>query len=98
MTELVSYDLKDGVATIAISNGKANALSHEVFEGLNAALDRAEQDKAVVILTGQPGAFSAGCDREGLQKGPNRAAQLVKTGSSFTRRVCACPLASAGSR
>ena len=59
MTELVSYELKDGVATIAISNGKANALSQEVFEGLNAALDRAEQDKAVVILTGQPGVFSA---------------------------------------
>ena len=47
MTELVSYELKDGVATIAISNGKANALSQEVFEGLNAALDRAEQGKAV---------------------------------------------------
>ena len=68
MTELVSYELKDGVATIAISNGKANALSQEVFEGLNAALDRAEQGKAVVILTGQPGVFSAGYDLKEMQK------------------------------
>lgn len=92
MTELVSYDLKDGVATIAISNGKANALSHEVFEGLNAALDRAEQDKAVVILTGQPGVFSAGYDLKEMQKGPKEAATLVKTGSTFTRRLAAFPL------
>ncbi len=92
MTELVSYELKDGVATIAISNGKANALSQEVFEGLNAALDRAEQDKAVVILTGQPGVFSAGYDLKEMQKGPKEAAALVKTGSSFTRRLAAFPL------
>ena len=92
MTDLVSYDLKDGVATIAISNGKANALSHRVFEELNAALDRAEQDKAVVILTGQPGVFSAGYDLKEMQKGPKEAAALVNTGSSFTRRLSAFPL------
>ena len=92
MTELVSYDLKDGVATIAISNGKANALSHEVFEELNAALDRAEQDKAVVILTGQPGIFSAGYDLKEMQKGPKEAAALVATGSKLTRRLAAFPL------
>lgn len=92
MTELVSYELNDGVATITIQNGKANALSHEVFEGLNAALDRAEQDKAVVILTGQPGVFSAGYDLKEMQKGPKEAAALVKTGSTFTRRLAAFPL------
>lgn len=92
MTELVSYELKDGVATIAIRNGKANALSHEVFEGLNAALDRAEQDKAVVILTGQPGVFSAGYDLKEMKRGPKEAAALVKTGSIFTRRLAAFPL------
>ncbi len=92
MTELVGYELNDGVATIAISNGKANALSHEVFEGLNAALDRAEQDKAVVILIGQPGIFSAGYDLKEMQKGPKEAAALVATGSKLTRRLAAFPL------
>ena len=91
MTELVSYDLKDGVATIAISNGKANALSHEVFEGLNAALDQAEQDKAIVILTGQPGMFSGGYDLKEMQKGPKEAMALVKVGSTLTRRLSAFP-------
>lgn len=92
MTELVSYELNDGIATIVLNNGKANALSHEVFEGLNNALDQAEQDKAVVILTGQPGVFSAGYDLKEMQKGPEEAAALVKVGSTLTRRLAAFPL------
>nr|WP_251068154.1 crotonase/enoyl-CoA hydratase family protein [Marinobacter sp. C7] len=92
VTELVKYELNDGIATITLSNGKANALGHEVFEGLNKALDQAEQDKAVVILTGQPGVFSAGYDLKEMQKGPQEAAALVKVGSSLTRRLAAFPL------
>ena len=92
MTDLVNYQLNDGVATITISNGKANALSHEVFDALNTALDRAEEDRAVVILTGQPGIFSGGYDLKEMQKGPKEAIALVKAGSTFTRRLSAFPL------
>ncbi|MBK1852335.1 MULTISPECIES: crotonase/enoyl-CoA hydratase family protein [Marinobacter] len=92
MTDLVTYTLNDGVATIAINNGKANALSHQVFEQLNKALDQAEQDKAVVILTGQPGIFSAGYDLKEMQKGMKEAEALVTVGSTFTRRLAAFPL------
>ena len=91
MTELVTYELNDGIATITLNNGKANALSHEVFEGLNAALDQAEQDKAIVILTGQPGMFSGGYDLKEMQKGPKEAMALVKVGSTLTRRLSAFP-------
>ncbi|HET8849042.1 MAG TPA: crotonase/enoyl-CoA hydratase family protein [Marinobacter sp.] len=92
MTELVSYELNDGIATIALNNGKANALGHEVFEALNAALDQAEQDKALVILTGQPGMFSGGYDLKQMQKGIREAMALVKVGSTLTRRLAAFPL------
>jgi len=91
VTDLVNYTLNDGVATIVINNGKANALSHQVFEQLNKALDQAEQDKAVVILTGQPGIFSAGYDLKEMQKGMNEAAALVAVGSTLTRRLAAFP-------
>lgn len=91
MTELVTYELNNGIATITLNNGKANALSHEVFEGLNAALDQAEQDKAIVILTGQPGMFSGGYDLKEMQKGPKEAMALVKVGSTLTRRLSAFP-------
>lgn len=92
MTQPVSYELNDGIATIVLNNGKANVLSHEVFEALNGALDRAEQDKAVVILTGQPGIFSGGYDLKEMQKGPKEAAALVNEGSRLTRRLSAFPL------
>jgi len=92
VTDLVNYQLNDGVATITISNGKANALSHEVFDALNGALDSAEQDKAVVILTGQPGILSGGYDLKEIQKGPKEATALVTMGSKFTRRLAAFPL------
>lgn len=91
MTDFVDYALNDGVATIVINNGKANALSHEVFEELNKALDQAEQDKAVVILTGQPGIFSGGYDLKEMQKGMKEAAALVAVGSKLTRRLAAFP-------
>lgn len=92
MTDLVNYQLNDGVATVSISNGKANVLGHEVFEALNTALDRAEQDKAVVILTGQPGIFSGGYDLKEMQKGQDEATALVTVGSRFTRRLASFPL------
>lgn len=92
MTDLVEYQLNDGVATITIRNGKANALSHEVFEALNQAFDRAEQDKAVVILAGQPGIFSGGYDLKEMQKGPKEATALVTVGSTFSRRLAAFPM------
>jgi len=91
VTDFVSYTLNDGVATIVINNGKANALSHDVFEELNQALDRAEQDKAVVILTGQPGIFSGGYDLKEMQKGMKEATALVTVGSKLTRRLAAFP-------
>lgn len=92
VTNFVDYSLNDGVATVVVNNGKANALSHEVFEELNKALDQAEQDKAVVILTGQPGIFSGGYDLKEMQKGMKEAAALVTVGSKFTRRLAAFPL------
>ncbi|MFE8071753.1 crotonase/enoyl-CoA hydratase family protein [Marinobacteraceae bacterium S3BR75-40.1] len=92
MGQLVDYKLNDGIATITIENGKANALSHEVFEALNKALDQAENDKAVVVLTGQPGIFSGGYDLKEMSKSPEAAGALVKVGSSLARRLSAFPL------
>jgi len=91
VTEPVTYELDKGIATITLSNGKANVLGHEVFEALNRALDQAEQDKAIVILTGQPGMFSGGYDLKEMQKGPKEAMELVRVGSTLTRRLAAFP-------
>ncbi|EIK52299.1 enoyl-CoA hydratase [Stutzerimonas stutzeri TS44] len=91
MSELISYQIEDGIATLTLANGKVNALSPAMFDELNTALDRAEQDRAVVILTGQPGILSGGYDLKVMTSGPQHAMALVATGSRFTRRMLAHP-------
>lgn len=91
MSELVSYQLDDGIATLALCNGKVNAISPEVIAALNRALDQAEQDGAVVILTGQPGILSGGYDLKVMTSGPQNAIALVTAGSTLARRMLAHP-------
>src|SRR5215469_8294533 len=62
MGALVTYRLHDSVATITMDDGKVNVLSLAMLTELNAALDRAAADRAVVVLTGRDGVFSAGFD------------------------------------
>lgn len=91
MSELISYQLEDGIATLTLSNGKVNAISPDVIAAFNAALDRAEQDRAIVILTGQPGILSGGYDLKVMTSGPQNAVNLVAAGSNLARRMLAHP-------
>lgn len=92
MSELVRYDLVDGVATLALDNGKVNALSPDLIADFNRALDQAEQDRAVVIITGKPGILSGGFDLKVMMSSPQNAIDLVTSGSKLTRRLLAHPL------
>jgi hypothetical protein len=91
MTDLISYQLDDGIATLTLNNGKVNAISPAVIEAFNQALDRAEQDRAVVIVTGQPGILSGGYDLKVMTSGPQNAIALVAAGSTLARRMLAIP-------
>lgn len=91
MSDLISYQLDDGIATLTLSNGKVNAISPDVIDAFNAALDRALQDKAIVIVTGQPGILSGGYDLKVMTSGPQNAIELVAAGSTLARRMLAHP-------
>ncbi|MDH4569656.1 crotonase/enoyl-CoA hydratase family protein [Pseudomonas sp. BN414] len=91
MSELISYQLEDGIATLTLSNGKVNAISPDVIAAFNTALDRAEQDRAIVIITGQPGILSGGYDLKVMTSGPQNAVALVAAGSTLARRMLAHP-------
>lgn len=91
MSDLISYQLEDGIATLTLSNGKVNAISPDVIAAFNAALDRAEQDRAIVIITGQPGILSGGYDLKVMTSGPQNAIDLVAAGSTLARRMLAHP-------
>lgn len=92
MSDLVSYELEDGIATLTLDNGKVNAISHEVIDAFHAALDRSVADRAIVIITGTPGMFSGGYDLKVMTSGPENAIALVAAGSGLARRMLAHPL------
>lgn len=87
----VHYSYQDGVAVIRIDDGKRNALSLAVFDQLNAAFDRAEADKALVILTGRDTVFSAGFDLKTMKAGGVGALKMLRAGYSLTARVLSYP-------
>ena len=91
MSDLIAYHLEDGIATLTLSNGKVNAISPDVISAFNAALDQAEQDRAVVIITGQPGILSGGYDLKVMTASPEQAIELVRQGSTLARRLLAHP-------
>jgi enoyl-CoA hydratase len=91
MGTLVSYHLEDSIASIAMNDGKVNALSLNMLTELNEALDRAERDEAVVLLTGREGVFSAGFDLSVLRAGGPDAARMLRAGFDLAERVLSFP-------
>jgi len=88
---MVDYQLDGPVATITIDDGKVNALSLAVLTSLDAALDRAEGDGAVVVLSGRPGVFSAGFDLPTLRAGGPDGVAMLRAGFELAARLLAYP-------
>jgi enoyl-CoA hydratase len=91
MATIVDYRLADRIATITMDDGKKNALSPDMFAQLNAALDRAETDRAVVVLTGREGVLSGGFDLRVLGGGGPTAVGMVRTGFDLGLRLLSFP-------
>jgi enoyl-CoA hydratase len=92
MGAFVSYRLEDSVATITMDDGKANVMSSQMLAELNAALDRAAVDRAVVLLSGREGIFSAGFDLPVLRAGGPEAVAMLRTGFELAVRVLSFPV------
>ncbi len=91
MSNLVHYSLANGVATLVLDDGKRNALSPQMLGQINAAFDRAEADRAIIILTGREQVFSAGFDLKVMKSGPLNALRMLRAGYLLTARVLAYP-------
>lgn len=85
------YSLDSGIATIRMDDGKRNALSPQMFKELNAALDRAQADRAIIILTGRDEVFSAGFDLKVMKAGGADALRMLHAGYSITARILSYP-------
>jgi enoyl-CoA hydratase len=88
-TELVAYEVRDGVAWARIDHGKANALSFDVIAGLDRCLTLAEASDGVgaLVVTGTPGILTGGFDLTVMQGGDTgEIVRLVSDGGAlFTR-------------
>jgi enoyl-CoA hydratase len=91
VTNVVAIQIENQVATITIQNGKVNAISHQVIEEINQALDEAQEAKAVVVITGKPGMLSGGYDLNVMRESMSAAMQLVEKGSTLSRRLLSFP-------
>jgi enoyl-CoA hydratase len=91
MSSIVSYRLEEGVATITMDDGKVNVLSQRMISELNSALDRAQEQPAIVVLTGRPGVLSAGFDLPVLRGGGTDAADMLKGGFELSERLISFP-------
>lgn len=90
-TESVQYRLQGRVATLRIDDGKRNALSPQILREIYRALDRAESDRAIVIISGRESVFSAGFDLNVMKRGGIDALRMLRAGYALPARVLAYP-------
>jgi enoyl-CoA hydratase len=89
----VTCSIVEGVATIAIDDGKANALSHAVLGGVEDALDEVERAEAgSLVVVGRQGKFSAGFDLSVMTSGPENARDLLGRGAELGLRLFEFPV------
>ena len=87
MSDLVSTTLEQHHTFIAMDDGKVNALSFDMLQQINAALDQAREAGKVVILAGRPGKFSAGFDLSIMGQGGDAMLDLLRQGAALSQRL-----------
>lgn len=83
----VSHEIDGAVAVVHLDDGKANAVSNAVIDGVNAALDDASENASAVAIIGREGKFSAGFDLSVMQQGADAARGLLKAGAALALRI-----------
>lgn len=84
-------EIEDGVARIAIDDGRVNALSAELLGEIAEAFDAAEAAGALAVLRGREGIFSAGFDLATFKRGPEAAIAMLRAGAGLIVRLLAFP-------
>jgi enoyl-CoA hydratase len=92
MGERVSYSVEESVATIAMDDGKVNALSPDMQLEINEALDHAElEGVGAVVIAGNNRVFSGGFDLKVLTGGGQPAIDMLAGGFELAARILAFP-------
>jgi len=92
MNEIVSYDGAGPIARVTMDDGRVNVMSPAMLTALHAAFDRAEREKAIVILSGREKIFSAGFDLKVFARGDAREVyDMMSLGAELALRILSFP-------
>jgi len=85
--DILTYSLDGNIATVVMDDGKANALSEPMIDGLMKAIDRAEGEASAMVLCGRKDRFCAGFDLRVMMSSPDAAKDLLRKGSSLLMKL-----------
>jgi enoyl-CoA hydratase len=88
----VTYTLEGETAIVQMDDGKANALSDAMIEGVLDALARAEKEARAMVLVGRADRFCAGFDLKIMMSSPEAAVALLRRGADLLMRLYGAPL------
>lgn len=92
LTEIVTYALADGIATLTMDDGKANAMAPAMSSALNASLDRAATEAKAVVIRGRDGLFCGGFDLKIIQGDDDPLkSQMRDAGMTLLKRLYLSP-------
>ena len=91
-TASVATTISDDIATIALDDGKANAMSHAMIAAIHAGLDQAEAEAGAVVISGRPGRFCAGFDLAVMSDGADGPRELLRAGAELWVRLYLFPV------
>jgi enoyl-CoA hydratase len=91
-SEVLTYTLEGKTAIVQMDDGKANALSEPMIEGLLSALARAEKEATAMVLAGRPDRFCAGFDLRVMMTSPEAAKALLRRGSDLLMKLYGAPI------
>jgi enoyl-CoA hydratase len=87
MTDFASCSISNGIATITLDDGKANAFSFDMMVAINHAMDEAEAGADVIIITGRDGVMCAGFDLKVMQNDADKVPEMVGNGGKLLVRI-----------
>lgn len=91
--EKLTYSFSDNISTIALDDGKANVMSVQMLNEINSALDQAEANGGVVIITGNAKLLSGGFDLAVFKEGsPDEVFTMLSSGAKLALRLLSFPL------
>ncbi|HWX96540.1 MAG TPA: crotonase/enoyl-CoA hydratase family protein [Solirubrobacteraceae bacterium] len=91
MGKLATYERNGRIATIRMDDGKVNAFSIPMLRAIHEAFDQAERDRAVVVLSGREGIFSAGFDLNVFARGQDEILEMMLLGATLAERILSFP-------